>query len=170
MLMTLRWLAVAACAIVPARAWAQEDDFTHLKAKIGQRLEVTGAGAKVVGVLTELTPQRVIVGDREFVPGPGLKIEKRGDPLWNGAAYGFAIGAVLGPTIGAESCRDAPVWHCVVAGGAVWAGIGALIDWAHAGRTTVYLGRDPVRHDARWHVLPIVTPRTLALGVAKRIR
>jgi hypothetical protein len=58
----------------------------------------------------------------------------------------------------------------VVEGGVVWAGIGALIDWAHAGRTILYLGGDPGRHDARWYVLPIVTPRIVALGIAKRIR
>jgi hypothetical protein len=62
-----------------------------------------------------------------------LTIEKRGDPLWNGAAWGFAVGVVLGPTVGAEACRDSPMWQCVVGGGAVWAGIGALIDWADDG-------------------------------------
>jgi hypothetical protein len=166
----LRWLAVLMCAIVPARAWAQ-DDFSHLNAKIGQYLRVTDNDGKTAGVLTELTPQRIVVGDREFVPGPGLTIEKRGDSLWNGAAWGFAIGAVLGPTVGAEACRDSPMWHCVVGGGMVWAGIGALIDWAHAGRTTVYTGRAPVGHDAAaWRVLPIITLRTQAVAVAKQFR
>jgi hypothetical protein len=166
----VRSLAVLMCVIVPVPVLAQDDDFAHLKARVGQRLTVTAADATVTGVLTELTPQRIVVGDREFLPGPGLKVEKLGDPLWNGAAYGFAIGAVLGPTVGAEACRDAPMWQCVVGGGAVWAGIGALIDWAHAGRTTVYAGRAAASHDAGWQVLPLLTPRTQAVAVTKRFR
>jgi hypothetical protein len=70
-----RMFAILICAAVPATAGAQ-DDFRHVKARVGQHLLATVDGLTASGVLTELTPRRIVVGDREFVPGPRLTIER----------------------------------------------------------------------------------------------
>jgi hypothetical protein len=95
-----RMFAILICAAVPATAGAQ-DDFSHVKAKVGQHLLVTVDGLTASGVLTELTPRRIVVGDREFAPGPRLTIERdNGNTIvrymWIGAAITAAVGFATG--------------------------------------------------------------------------
>jgi hypothetical protein len=46
-----------------------------------------------------------------------------------GAIIGGGIGAVLGPTIGAESCPENKKYQCVLKGGITLGAVGALIGW-----------------------------------------
>lgn len=48
-----------------------------------------------------------------------------------GAIIGFAVGAVLGTTVGQEACLHSPRWHCAVGAGTMFAAIGGLIAWLH---------------------------------------
>jgi hypothetical protein len=153
----------------PATTWAQ-DDFSRLALKPGQVVFVTDAstGTTVSGVATQVTASELTVDGRRFTPAPGLKIARKGDALWNGAAIGFAAGAVSGLTIGAEACADSSQWHCVVGGGVTLAAIGALIDWAHAGRTTIYDGRRASAGRTAWTVVPSVTDQRRSLAITTR--
>lgn len=108
--------------------------FTGLRAKVGDSVFVTQDGIIVNGPITALSPSRLVVGSREFGAGTSLKIEKEGDPIWDGAVTGFFAGVLLGSCSG---CNDGQRVN-VLASGLVWAGIGALIDWAHKGKTTIY--------------------------------
>jgi hypothetical protein len=158
-----RMVAFLICIVVPGVATAQED-FSHLKAKVGQHLLVTIDGLTASGVLTELTPQRIVVGDREFEPGPGMKIERSGDSLWNGAAIGFGLGAfVLFPVL-PEGGRAGPFRPV---NGLVWAAIGALIDHEHVGRTII-LDRSSDESGCNVHFVPDVSPHRKGAALVVR--
>jgi hypothetical protein len=131
-----RVLAILICAAMPGRAWAQ-DDFSHLKVKLGQFVYVTdaAAGVEVSGPLESLSPWVLTVDGYTFEPKPGLKIERRGDSLWNGALIGFGLGAFLFYPVVSEV---GPAGAFRPINGCLWAGIGGLIDYAHVGRTTIY--------------------------------
>src|SRR6185436_2628443 len=80
-----------------------------------------------------------ITVNQETIPyEPGLKIARQGDRLWNGMIIGAGIGVAAGMTIGAEACLEDSIAPCAIGGAAVWAGIGALVDWLHKGRTTIF--------------------------------
>src|SRR5215471_11138072 len=95
-----RVLLLTICLALAGTAAAQ-DDFSGVKAKVGQRLLVTTDGLTMSGVLKELTPQRIVVGDRQFVPEPGMRIERDNGNvvvryMWIGAGITAAIGLASG--------------------------------------------------------------------------
>jgi hypothetical protein len=146
-----------ASAIAPA-------EFGRLDVKPGDLLFVTSGGITLTGTLGVVSPTRLIVGAHEFVPQPDMKIEKSGDPIWDGAGAGFLLGALLGPTVGAEACLNRPMWRCVVEAGVELGAIGALIDYEHKGRTTIYDTTTPAPRVAV-HVTPIVTRTERSVAV-----
>jgi hypothetical protein len=149
----------------PAPATAHAE-FGHLGIKPGDLLFVTSGGVTLTGTVSVVEPTRLIVGTREFAPQPDMKIERHGDPIWDGAGAGFLLGALLGPTVGAEACLNRPMWHCVVEAGVELGAIGALIDYEHKGRTTIYDTTTSAPRVAV-HVTPIVTrgERSVAVRV-----
>mgnify|MGYP003693839927 CR=1 FL=1 len=71
-------------------------------------------------------------------------------------------------TIGAEACLHEPTWRCVNAGGIAYGLLGALIDFAHQGRRTIY--RSPSAaprksHEARARYRPRTKGRRGRAGV-----
>lgn len=64
---------------------------------------------------------------------------RRGDALRNGAIIGGIIGAA-GAVGGQSSCSDcsAEIAASILIGVPLWAGVGALIDRQHVGRTLIY--------------------------------
>ena len=116
--------------VAPPAESASTPIFSSLRAKIGDRVFVTQDGVTVTGTIDSLSPSRLVVGSYEFASGTALKIEKDGDPIWDGAATGFFVGVLLGSCSGCNDCHSN-----VLASGLVWSGIGALIDWAHKGKT-----------------------------------
>jgi hypothetical protein len=134
-------MLAAAVLAAPALAAAQTD-FCGLKAKPGDFVYVVSpSGVEVGGPIRSLSATRLAIDGHEFAPEPGMKIQRRGDPRWDAAVFGFALGALAGGTVGAEACLHEPLWHCAVGGGLWLGGIAALVDWRHTGRTTVYEGR-----------------------------
>ena len=138
--------------------------FAGMHAKVGDRVFVTQEGITVTGAISALSPSRLVVGSHEFAAGTALKIERDGDPIWDGAVTGILAGVLLGACSG---CNDGQHTN-VLASGLVWGGVGALIDWAHHGRTTI--------HDSTsWsstrtaRLVPLVDPhrRGVALSVTR---
>jgi hypothetical protein len=136
---------VTACLLgltaVPAHA---QDDFSRLKVKPGDVVYVTEpSGIQISGTLIRMSPSVLSVDGYDVRPAPGLTIEKRGDRLRDGALKGLVFGALTTLlTVQRMPCdaQERPVWHCMAAAGAVWAGVGTLIDVRHQGRTLVYSG------------------------------
>lgn len=149
---------------------AATEDFSRLTLKVGDTVYVTDltSGVEVNGRLSTISEQSLSIDGYRFSAGPNLKIERRGDPIWDGAAIGFGFGSLMGLTIGAEGCLHQAVWHCVVAGGTYYGAVGALIDWIHKGRTTVYQSATGVHASMR--VLPQISRdrRSVALAVSFR--
>jgi hypothetical protein len=119
-----------------------QTDFRRVGAKVGDHLYITDpdSGVEISGRVTSVSAGEIAIDGHRFVPSPGLKIERDGDTIWDGAALGFVLGGLAGITLGAEACLRQPVWHCFVAGGIEMGAFGAFIDWHHKGRTTVFLG------------------------------
>lgn len=119
---------------LPAAAGAGEG-FTALDVHPGDYVFVTDAdGVEVSGVLREASSRNVTVGDYTFTPRETLRIERRGDRVWDGAAKGFALGALMALPV----ARYADDGDIVLGVGAVYGLAGALIDLVHTGRTRVY--------------------------------
>jgi len=140
--MTARRSAIAWFAIVlpftavPASA---QTDFTSLNARPGDTVFVTRAsGATIRGPLGAISPASITVNQETVAYEPGLKIAREGDRLLNGIIIGAAIGVASGLTIAAEACLDTPLWHCAVGGAIGYGAFGALVDWLHKGRTTIF--------------------------------
>ena len=136
-------LIAFAAASTPALTMAQgAADFSGLRARVGDRVYVTNpaTGVEVGGPITALTPSALSIDGYTFEPVEGLKIERPGDSVWNGAAIGYGVGALFGLSIGAEACLHDSKWRCVNSGGISYALLGAIIDFAHKGRRTIYKG------------------------------
>jgi hypothetical protein len=141
------WSAIAAAQSAP--------DFSHLPIKVGDKIYVTEAatGVEISGPLKTLTPGELALNGYTFTPGSTLRIERPGDPLWDGALIGWGVGALLGATVGAEACLHRAQWHCVAEGGLTYALFGVVIDFAHKGRRTIYKGAPSGRGQAV-HLVP----------------
>jgi hypothetical protein len=132
-----------ALAISTATATAQTaPDFSTLRLKVGDTIYVTdtATGVEVSGPLKTFAPAQLSIDGYVFTPVPGLRIDRPGDPIWDGALIGFGVGALLGTTVGAEACLHRSEWHCVAEGGLTYALFGAFIDFVHKGRGTIYRG------------------------------
>jgi hypothetical protein len=132
------------CAFHVSNASAQAD-FTGLTLRIGDVVQGTeSSGHTTTGRLRDMTSSRVVVSTREFAPAPGLRIERLGDRVWDGAAMGAGIGSLVGLVVAGGECGvDWPEWKCSMAG-TMWGGlIGTLIDWTRKERVTVYIYQPP---------------------------
>jgi hypothetical protein len=131
-----------------------QSDFSRLNVKAGDVIYVTDpSGTQVTGRVTQVSAAAVSVDGYQFKPTSRLRIERRGDPVWDGTAIGLAAGFGLGALTAAGECGvDWSFGKCALAG-AGWGGLfGLLIDWQHTGRTLVYLGASSVSS-------PVVTRR-----------
>jgi hypothetical protein len=115
---------------------------------------------ETVGVFGRRTDDgiRLMVGGelRDFPMADVQQITRRGgDPIWNGALVGAAIGGVAAG-VSTEHVGMA------VGGAVIYGAIGALVDWAVPGRVSVY--RAPARRSAA--MMPIVDGAQRGLRVA----
>jgi hypothetical protein len=157
----------AAVTLGGASSAGAQTDFSGLKVRLGDVVYVTDSGGvQVSGRLTHLSNTTIAIDGYQFSPQTSLRIERDGDPIWDGALIGFGIGMVMGTTVGAESCLHQPQWHCAVEGGIMYGAIGAFIDWLHVGRTVIFQAPDTRSKAAR--LMPLLTTRSkgLALRVA----
>src|SRR5687768_15697602 len=103
-------------------------------------LQLADGGDEITGHLLDLSPAGatlLVDGVRREVPiASVLRVQTRGDSLWNGALIGAAVGAVTFALVAAEYGDEAVVGGLV--GTALWASIGASVDALIPGRTTIY--------------------------------
>lgn len=160
-------LVVALLWGVGASEVLAQADFAGLKLKPGDLVYVTdSSGAEVSGRVTSLSPLLLAISSYSFKPEPGLRIERRGDPLWDGAAIGAGIGLGLGAVLSTGECGvDWPAWKCTVAGGMWGALLGTLIDVRHEGRTKVFIGTaaPPGGRSARLSHAPVRPPLSVRI-------
>jgi hypothetical protein len=137
----MRVLVVLVAIAIPALAAAQNvPDFSVLDVKVGDRVYVTdmATGVEVSGPLTALTATELGINGHVFAPGPGLKIEKAGDPIWDGTLIAAGLGTLAGTIVGSEACLHHSLWPCAISGALSYGLIGALVDSLHKGRTRIY--------------------------------
>ena len=125
-----------------ASAAPAQTDFAGLPLKPGDVVYVTNpAGVEISGPIVSVSPASISLAGYTFKPEPGLRIERRGDPLWDGAALGAAIGLGVGALLSTGECGvNWHAWQCALAGGAWGTLLGTLIDFKHEGRTQVFVG------------------------------
>jgi hypothetical protein len=113
-------------------AAASPPDFSALNIKTADpvRLSDLGNGTRISGRVSRVTPTETW-GDRyRFRANNRLKIKRRGDPIWEGAAIGFGLGSlVLFPLIPETFVPHGGRFR--INNGLFWGAIGALIDHAH---------------------------------------
>ena len=117
------------------------------------------------GRVTALSPSALSIDGYAFTPAQAVKIERPGDSIWNGAAIGYGVGALFGLTIGAEACLHGSTWRCVNAGGITYGLLGAVIDYAHKGRRTIYKSQAAAPRRAV-RIVPDITPERKGVAVA----
>lgn len=134
--------AVGAQPAVWSSPPATQTDFHRLRARVGDHLYVTDPDRRVEisGRVTSLSDHELTIDGYQFVPKPGLKIERFGDTVWDGATLGFLLGGVAGVTVGVEGCLNRSKAPCFFANGLAMGALGAWWDWQHKGRTVVFLG------------------------------
>jgi hypothetical protein len=120
-------------------------DFHQMQARVGDFLFVNDPDRRVEisGQVTSVSDHELTIDGYRFVPKPGLKVERAGDTIWDGAALGFLAGGVAGVTVGAEGCLNRSKAPCFFGNGLVFGALGAYWDWRHTGRTVVFLGAQP---------------------------
>jgi hypothetical protein len=140
--MTRVWLVMLSGLALLAPGVSAQTDFSGIDVGPGDTVYVTDpSGVEVTGQVTALSPSRIGIGKYVFEPVAGLRIERRGDPLWDGAVIGVASGLALGALTAVGECgTGGRAGRCVLAGTG-WLGLmGLVIDWQHVGRTRVYVG------------------------------
>jgi hypothetical protein len=147
----MRLLTLAAVFVVlAASATYAQSDFSSLKAAPGDVVYVIDAnGVEIGGPLTTVSPGFLSIGSYQFDAGQVLKIDRRGDPSWNGALVGAGVTALF--TGGSVRCG-----RCFAGWVGFWSAVGWLIDRDHVGRTTIYR-RGAIR--GRSTVVPALTDR-----------
>jgi len=113
-----------------------------MRARVGDLVYVSDPDRRVTvsGRVTSVSDQELTIDGYQFTPRPGLKVERSGDSIADGAALGFLLGGVAGITVGAEGCLNRSKTPCFLANAVVFAALGAYVDWQHKGRTVVFLG------------------------------
>jgi hypothetical protein len=156
--------ALASSAAVAAAQTAP--DFSALRARVGDKIVVTTAeGVEVGGRATKISPSALSIDGYAFTPEETVKIERPGDSLWNGFAIGYGVGALFGLTIGSEACLHGQSWRCMNGGGITYGLLGALIDFAHEGRRTIY--RSPSAAPRKgMRLVPDIGPERKGVAVA----
>lgn len=106
----------------------------------------TVGGVDLSGRFVSASSQELVMSvsetRRTTVPADQIaQVWKRGDRLRNGAIIGgvFGLAAAIGGQSECSDCSGAVALGIAV-GVPVWAGVGALIDRAHVGRTLIYRG------------------------------
>lgn len=133
-----------------------------LRLNLGDAVRVTDRdGVRHEGRVRALPPDALVIevpaGPRSFTVESTARVQRRGDPVWTGAALGFFPGFFMGAQfVVGFSDHEEPLLTYVAAGAIVGlggAGVGVLIDSLHRGMKDVYV-TEPRRTIS---VAPLVT-------------
>lgn len=141
-------------------------DFAAVKLKPGDVIYVTTpSGAELSGRLGRLSPTTLSIDGYDFKPEAGLKVEKRGDPLWDGTAIGLLAGLAIGAFTAADECgTEWSLAQCALAGAGWGSLLGLVIDWQHSGRTLVYSGASSTSQPEMRSVVPRTPQLSIRVG------
>ncbi len=152
-------ILTAVVSALSSSAFAQmsDTDYSHLSHRIspGDSLFVTTrTEGEMRGRLVRLSPDEIVVASthgNQTIPFSNIGwIEKRGDPLWNGALIGagfLGFSMMAGASASCSPDCSSQVPQALGVGADIGAVIGALIDRMIPGRTRVY-GSLPAAADA----------------------
>ena len=134
----VRPLAIAIAVVLTAGSAAAQEAKPRDLARVF--VQVADQGEEMAGHLLSLGPSGVTLlvdGVRRQVPLESvLRVQTRGDSLWNGALIGAAVGAVAFALVASEY-GDAVIPGALL-GTALYASVGASVDALIPGRTTIY--------------------------------
>lgn len=138
-------LLVSVGVLQPAAAQEPARDLSALRLAAGTPVDVVGVnGAEIRGRFVRSSAQSLTVigvdGRELSLPVELIRsVWRRGDRLRNGAIIGGLIG-LAGAIGGQSTCSDCAddIAVGIALGVPIWAGVGALIDRWHVGRTIVY--------------------------------
>jgi hypothetical protein len=138
-----------------------QTDFSRVRLKVGDHVYVLDPERKVEvsGRLTRLSADELSVDGYQFVPKPGLKVERDGDTIWDGAALGSSSGDSSGgsPTVPFISSRP---------------GSGAVHERARTCRRCSRGSRDAASLDetVRIHMVPLVHLSASSVDSGRELR
>jgi hypothetical protein len=156
---TISALLLLCLLLSPAPVHAQVD-FSTLPIRTGDIVYVKEAsGTEVSGPVVKLSPSSLSIAGQDFTPANTLQIDRRGDSLKNGAWIGAAVLSGWCVAVCGQGVNNGTELAQAVAGAAGWGALfGALIDWRHKGRTTIFRASPSVR------LLPSVGPNRRAFS------
>ena len=134
----MRVVTIALGAVLTAGGVAAQESPPRGLARVF--VQLADGGDEITGHLLDLGPAGatlLVDGVRRDLPiASVLRVQTRGDSLWNGALIGAAVGALTFALVAAEYGDEAVAGG--LAGTALWASIGASVDALIPGRTTIY--------------------------------
>ena len=131
---------VCVFAACHARVAAAQGDFTARGLHAGDHVLVTlESGTPSKGTVTDVSATRLMLDGFLVDPADVRKIERLGDPLWNGALLGVLVGAFVGQDdqFGCATNRAARL-RCARTPAIALGLLGGLMDYARVGRRTVF--------------------------------
>lgn len=135
-----------------------QEDFDELKA--ADEVAVTASdGTQTTGRVTRLAATTLRVGDIDVSFTSPLRIERIGDPVWDGIAMGVGVAAMQ--SVAAQSRLRSGATLAVLYGS-----IGGLIDAAVKGRTLVYGSPDARGRSSSVRLIPEIDAHRKAVAVA----
>ena len=132
------FLVLAGLWVIPAVASAQ-GSFAGIGIHPGDvvRVTVAATGDRTKGEVETITPDLIRIDGVDFTPSSVSRVERAGDPVWDGAILGGLFG-VLASTSRSESCLDQTARQCLIGNVVAWGLVGTTIDYMHDRYTTVY--------------------------------
>lgn len=135
--------------VTPAHA---QTDFSGIPLAVGDSVHVVfGDRTETSGRVSHLSPTSIGVGDDTFTADTVQRLERRGDPLWNGVVSGALAGAAAGVLFtGRSGCHGgANALPCTAKPALVFGAVGLLIDRGRVGRQVVFSAPAPLSESGR---------------------
>ena len=155
-------IGIAVAFALASRAAAQ-GTFAGTGLHAGQTVRVIDAltGERFKGAVESTTADLIRVDGRDFTPRSVRRIDRAGDPLWDGMIIGAiaGVGLSLTPT---EACVQKSRGQCLASGIETGFLLGTAIDWMHTGYTTVY---PQITTQRRIHLAPVWGRRLRAVAI-----
>ena len=155
--------ALVAGTVLAAPIHAQTLADAARRIKVGDTVYVQDRDRRTIeGRLVSLDEQGVHLTSPGAVAVPAsqiLRMDRLGDPLWDGALKGALIGLPMS-WLSLQGCSGS-TRKCFAGAEVMWTLGGVLFDWLHQGRTNVYKAPGP--GSLNLTVAPMVNPRGKAL-------
>ena len=138
----LAWSAAGAAAFLlyTAGAAVAQDDFSPGRLEVGDRVIVVWqSGGESRGKVTGMSPGGLLLDGVRISAVDVRKVDRLGDPLWNGALIGLFVGSLVGQDdqFGCSASISSRL-HCAAKPAIALGVLGALLDYSRVGRRSVF--------------------------------